>query len=842
MTNELSSDITLSHYRIISKIGAGGMGEVYLAQDTKLDRKVAIKFLNEELSKDEDKLNRFMREAKAASALNHPNILTVYEIGEVDGRNYITTELIDGHTLRQHLAQKELLPLNTILKIGVQVAEALSAAHQAGIIHRDIKPENVMIRRDGYAKVLDFGLAKLSESKTAGESSSGSEDATRIQVNTNPGVVMGTVSYMSPEQARGNPTDARTDIWSLGVVLYEMLTRRVPFTGDTTSHTIVSILEKEPLALENVPAELQRIVRKALTKDADMRYQSARDLLIDLKNLRRDLDIQGELERSIIPNREAAIGSIDDKATQAYASGSLATRSGQTIAATQQSSSGSSLEYAVTQAKSHKLATAIVGIVLLAAVVTVAYFGFLRNGKNTATQIRSIAVMPFINEGGNTELDYLSDGMTDTLISSLSQLPNLNVKARSSVFRYKGKETSPQTIGKDLNVQAILNGRIAQHGDQLTLTLELVDAQTENIIWSDQYNRRQTDLVSLQSEIARDVSTKLRTKLTGNEEKRVAKTYTANPEAYQLYLKGLFNWNKRTPESLKSSLDYYNQAIAKDPGYAQAYAGLALTYVLLPEYSVIPPREALPQAKAMASKALELDETLAEAHTALGYALFSYEWKLSEADREFQRAIELNPNFPTAHQWRGETLNAAQRFDEAVAEGKRAIELDPFSLIVNHALGISYWYSRRYDQAIEQYRKTIEMDPNWYIAHWFLGAVYEAKGLHGEAIAEYQKAVALNNDPYVLSFLGHVYGASGRKDEAMKILAQMNEIAKQRYVPAYSFAMVYAGLRDNDRAFQWLERSYEDHAYDLAYLKVDPEFDSLHSDPRFADLLRRVGQ
>src|SRR5262244_3131022 len=304
---------TLSHYRIVSKIGTGGMGEVYLAQDTKLDRKVAIKFLNEQFRKDEDKLNRFVREAKAASALNHPNILTVHEIGEVDGKNYIATELIDGHTLHQHLAQKESLPLNTILKIGVQVAEALSAAHQAGIIHRDIKPENIMIRRDGYAKVLDFGLAKLSEPGAVATGSSGTEDPTRIQINTNPGVVMGTVSYMSPEQARGNPTDARTDIWSLGVVLYEMLASRVPFTGDTTSHTIVSILEKEPLTLENVPAELQRIVRKALTKDADMRYQSARDLLIDLKNLRRDLDIQGEIERSVIPSREITTGPISEQ-------------------------------------------------------------------------------------------------------------------------------------------------------------------------------------------------------------------------------------------------------------------------------------------------------------------------------------------------------------------------------------------------------------------------------------------------------------------------------------------------------------------------------------------------
>src|SRR5450759_4229114 len=362
MNKELPAGSTLSHYRIVSKIGAGGMGEVYLAQDTKLDRKVAIKFLHEEFSKDADKLGRFIQEAKAASALNHPNILTVYEIGEVDGKNYIATELIEGQTLREHLSHKESLQLNQILKIGVKVAAALSAAHQAGIIHRDIKPENIMLRKDGYAKVLDFGLAKLSEPVATG--SAGSEDATRVQVNTTPGMVMGTVSYMSPEQARGKETDARTDIWSLGVVLYEMLAGKVPFTGETINHTIVSILEKEPLLLEKVPGELQRIVRKSMTKDVEMRYQSARDLLIDLKNLRRDLDIQGELERSIIPNREAATGAIRESEAQMYASGAApVTRSGQ-IPATQNVSSSSSLEYAVNQAKSHKLATAIVGLLL----------------------------------------------------------------------------------------------------------------------------------------------------------------------------------------------------------------------------------------------------------------------------------------------------------------------------------------------------------------------------------------------------------------------------------------------------------------------------------------------
>ena len=836
MNKELATNTTLSHYRIVSRIGAGGMGEVYSAHDTRLDRKVAIKFLHEEFSKEADKLGRFIQEAKAASALNHPNILTVYEIGEVDGKNYIATELIDGKTLREALAQKESLQLNQILKIGVQVSEALSAAHQAGIIHRDIKPENIMLRKDGYAKVLDFGLAKLSEPPAAGSTSS--EDATRAFVKTNPGMVMGTVSYMSPEQARGKETDARTDLWSLGVVLYEMLSGKVPFTGETVNHTIVSILEKEPPLLTNVPAELQRIVRKALTKDVDMRYQSARDLLIDLKNLRRDLDIQGEIERSVVPDRDLSTTSISESQTQLSTAASAgATKTG--VASTQPSTS--SLEYAVTQAKSHKLLTAIVGIVLLGVITTVGYFAFFSSRTNNS-QITSIAVLPFVNEGGKAELEYLSDGMTDTLISSLSQIPNLSVKARSSVFRYKGKDTNPQTIAKELNVQALLNGRIAQLGDQFTLTLELVDAQTENIIWSEQYTRKQTEIISLQSHIARDVSNKLRLKLSGTEAAKVAKTYTANPEAYQLYLKGLYHWNKRTPESLKTSVDYFDQAIAKDPSYAQAYAGMALAYVLFPEYSAGKPAEWIPKAKTSAKRALELDDTLAEAHTALAMILFKYERNTSKSDQEFQRAIELNPNYATAHQWyAGGNLVATGRFDQAIAEGRRAVELDPLSLIANVELSAVYGYARQNDLAIAQLNKIIEMDPNWYLAHMVLCQTYSYNGQYSQAIAECEKAKGLNDDPAVLSYLSRAYSLAGKREDGMKVVAQMHEIAKQRYVPAYGFGFAYAALGDKEQAFQWLERSFQDRGWEISYLKVDPAMDSLRSDPRFNELVRRVG-
>src|SRR5882762_4127366 len=838
MNKELEANTNLSHYRIVSKIGAGGMGEVYVAQDTKLDRKVAIKFLHDEFSKDADKLNRFVQEAKAASALNHPNILTVYEIGEVDGKNYIATELIDGKTLREHLSQKESLQLNQILKIGVQVSEALSAAHQAGIIHRDIKPENIMIRSDGYAKVLDFGLAKLTEKKKADDVSL--EDATRVQVNTTPGMVMGTVSYMSPEQARGKVTDARTDLWSLGVVLYEMLSGKVPFTGETINHTIVSILEKEPLLLENVPAELQRIVRKSMTKDVDMRYQSARDLLIDLKNLRRDLDIQGELERSVVPNRETANASLEN-ATQMYAADAVAATSrGQAAATHSITTSSSSLEYAVTQAKNHKLATAIVVLVLGGMISTVGYFAFVSRGGSTK-QIESIAVMPFVNESGNADVEYLSDGMTETLISSLSQLPNLNVKARSSVFRYKGKETNPQTIGKELNVQAILNGRIVQRGDQLTLSLELIDPKTENVIWSDQYDRRQSDLVSLQSEIAKDVSTKLKLRLSGVDEAKVTKTSTANPEAYQAYLKGRYYWNRRTAENIKKAIEQFKAATDRDPNYALAYAGLADCYAVLHEYAGTPTSETAPQAKAYAERALAIDGQLAEPHATLGLVNENL-WQWGEAEKEFKRAIELNPNYPTAYHWYSIFLKDVGRNDEAAVTIKRAQELDPLSSVIAVNISRLYQLQNNHTASVENSLKLIELDPSFGPAYEYLALSYLKQGKNAEANAAAEKAAELNNrSGIVLGDLGYVYAATGKRAEAIAVIKELEGKYERKEAIGQFIAAAYMGLGEKDKVFEWLEKDFEARNGKLVEVRWQIQFESLRDEQRFKELLKRMG-
>ncbi|CAN5757350.1 hypothetical protein BH20ACI3_BH20ACI3_24720 [soil metagenome] len=669
MTKELDANATLSHYRIISKIGAGGMGEVYLAQDTRLDRKVALKILPAELAANQDRMRRFVQEAKAAAALNHPNIAHIYEIGETDGTNFIAMEFIEGQTLREKI-HRERTELRRLLRFLQHAAEGLARAHAAGIVHRDLKPDNIMITQDGHAKILDFGLAKLIEQAAAPNSDS-SEVATAVMPqHSTPGTVMGTIGYMSPEQAQAKTKDIdqRSDVFSFGCILFEAATGKKPFEGESIIKSLHMVVYEQPPLIADLkpsaPLELQRIVRRCLAKDPDDRYQSIKDVAIELKELRRDLE---GLDTTAPPSSRSTARAE-------------ATRSESVVPTISSSSSlqtrASSAEYLVFGIKQHKLTAAIIGLAVLAAGITLALY--LRGRTSDAT-IKSIAVMPFVNEGGKAELEYLSDGMTDTLISSLSQIPNLSVKARSSVFRYKGKETNPQTIGKELNVQGILNGRIAQRGDQLTLTLELVDAQTENVIWSEQYNRQQTDLVSLQSEIARNVSNKLRTKLSGADEQKVAKTYTANPEAYQLYLKGLYHWNKRTGEALKTSIAYFNQAIEKDPSYAQAYAGMALAYVLLPQYSAGKPEESMAKANAAARKALEMDDTLAEAHTALGLILFTYERNVPESDREYQRAIELNPNYATAHQWYGGGLGATGRFDQAIAEGRRAVELDPLS-------------------------------------------------------------------------------------------------------------------------------------------------------------------
>ncbi len=801
------------------------MGEVYLARDTKLERTLALKVLPAEVAADRNRMSRFVQEAKAASALNHPNILTIYEIDEVDQFHFIAAEFIDGETLRQKMKSTSLT-LSDVLDVGAQIAGALAAAHAAGIIHRDIKPENIMLRRDGLVKVLDFGLAKLSERLPP--DSVDTEAPTTFK--TDPGIVLGTAVYMSPEQARGLEVDARTDVFSLGVVLYETVAGRLPFEGSTSSEVVSSILgDKEPQPLarysSEVPDELERIVSKALRKNRDERYQTMRDMLLDLKSLKQELEFEKRLERSVQP-RSKRSSSIEGQArTNTVAE--LAVRA--TVSEKEQRRG----------TESH-LATAIIGVAaLLVVALAAAYIHFKRT---RVTAIDSIAVLPFVNASGDPNMEYLSDGLAESLMDSLSQLPNLKVMSRNTSFRYKGKDQDAEKVGKDLNVRAVLTGSLKQIGDEIVIGVSLDDALDSHHIWGSQYDRKVSDLLSVQREIARDITGNLRLKLSGTDESRLSKRYTENPEAYQLYLKGRFYWNKRTGDAAKKSIEYFQQAIEKDPNYALGYVGLADGYSLLSTFSDRPPHESFPKSKAAARRALELDEALAEAHASLAFALFFYDRNFPEAEREFQRAIELNPNYATAHHWYGVTyLAKMERFDEAIAELKRAQELDPLSLIINADLGNTYIQAHQYDKAIEQLRKTIEMDQSFYFAHWQLGVAYEMKGDFQDAIAEYQKARQLNDDPWVLALLGHVSAVTGRRDEALKILDQLKRISKQRFVYAYGFAVVYAGLGEKDQAFQWLEKSYQDREPRITRIKVDPLMDSLRSDPRFADLERRIG-
>ena len=797
------------------------MGEVYLAHDTKLDRKVALKVLPAEVASNQERMRRFVQEAKSVSALNHPNIITIYEVDQVDSIYFIASEFIDGETLRERIRNGQL-SLSQTLDVAVQIASALAAAHSARIIHRDIKPDNIMLRRDGIVKVLDFGLAKLTELSQPIDS----EASTRAAIKTGPGVVLGTALYMSPEQARGLTLDERTDIFSLGVVLYEMVAGRLPFEGNNTTEVLAEIIsdhEPPPLARYSraTPSELERIVSKALRKDRDERYQTIKDLLLDLQSLKQELEFEKKLERSV--SQKAEISS--EARTQASAIEVSAPKTNAIIG--------------YTRAIEQNRRNILIAAVLILAAITVGYFYFARASRRT---INSIAVMPLVNASNNPDMEYLSDGISESLINSLSQLPDVKVIASTSSFRYKGKQIDPEDVAQTLGVQAILTGRVSQRADDLLINVELVRTADKTQIWGEQYSRKVSDLLSVQRDIAKEITTNLRLKLTGVEQARIAKRYTENPEAYQLYLKGRFYWNKRTGDAAKKAIDYFNQAIEKDPNFALGYAGLSDAYQLLNLYSEASPREVFPRAKATAQRALELDSSVAEAHTSLASTLFFYDRNFPEAEREYQRAIQLNPNNATAHHWYGVTyLAKMQRFDEAIAELKRALELDPLSLAINTDLGNTYVQARQYDKAIDQLRKTIEMDQSFYFAHVVLGMAYELKGELQNAIAEYQTARRLNDDPFVLALLGNSYAVSGKRDVALKIADQLKQLATQRFVYAYGIALIYVGLGDKDEAFQWLEKSYQAREARITRLKVDPFLDSLRSDPRFEDLSRRVG-
>ncbi|MGH9966477.1 MAG: protein kinase domain-containing protein [Pyrinomonadaceae bacterium] len=659
--------VNLRHYRIVSRLGVGGMGEVYLARDTKLDRKVALKILPEDLNIEAERMRRFVQEAKAASALNHPNIITIYEIGEAGNKHFIAAEYIDGETLRSRL-NRGPMPLNSVLDAGVQIASALQAAHEAKIIHRDIKPENVMVRPDGLIKLLDFGIAKVSEPATA--LSADAEAVTTIKGGTSPGFIVGTAAYMSPEQAKGQVVDARTDIFSFGVVLYEMLTGRKPFEGETAMDVIGATLHKEPLPIRQLmpeaPSEIERIINKLLRKDCNERYQTVKDVLVDLKDVRKELEFQ-------------------DKLKVTAASGEKPKTEGSSVTPVT-AQTNSSAEYIVGEIKKRKLGLVILAVLLLAA-VGIFYFVVHRPSSSADNlPIASIAVLPFQNKSADKETEYLSDGLAESLIFGLSQLSDLKVSPTSLVFRYKGKEIDPIKIGSELGVNAVMTGRLAQRVEDLTISVELVDVRNNKLLWGKQYDRKLVKLLTTQQEIATEITQSLKLKLSGADERRVTRHYAKNSEAYRLYLKGHYYASRYTKEGFSKGIEYFAQAIAKDPNFALAYSGLAFCYLNQTDW-VFAPRDSVPKTRQAVENALRIDETLAEAHTMLAMILLQYDWDWLAAEREFRRAIEIDPNYALGRSFLAWHLAAMGRFDESIEEDKRALDLDPLSPAVNADLG-----------------------------------------------------------------------------------------------------------------------------------------------------------
>jgi serine/threonine protein kinase/Flp pilus assembly protein TadD len=827
----------LGRYEIRSKLGAGGMGEVYLAQDTsELGRAVALKIVPAEVAKDKDRLQRFTQEARTVSNLNHPNILTVYEFGQTDSGSFIATEYIDGATLREHLSRRRL-KLIDILDLAIQIVAALNAAHEAGVTHRDLKPENVMVRRDQIIKVLDFGLAKLAAPAPGKEIDS--EAGTKVFVQTEPGLVMGTVSYMSPEQSIGKGIDHRTDIWSFGVLLYEMLAGCVPFQGKDVHRQIIAIQETDPAPLaqlvEGVPDRLEEIVAKCLAKNPDERYQTAKDLLIDLRNLRRKLDVDAEIERSVTPNLRST-GDVSSRASTQGSELSAGTRSNAPISST------SSAEYVITGIKRHKIVAVIVVLMLAAGSIGLGLFWRARN-SDTGGATNSIAVLPFENKSGNADSEYLSDGLAESLIYRLSQLPNLKVSPTSSVFRYKGKESDAQKIGNELGVSAVMTGRIVQRGDSLTISVELVEVRNNKLLWGEQYERKMSELLTTQREIAAEITNKLQLKLSGEGEQRLAKKYTDNNEAYQLYLKGLFHFANRTKEDVQKAIGYFQQATQLDPNFALAYVGISQSYSMMPSYSYLSPKEAFPQAKAAAEKALEIDPSLADAHGALATTFAAYDWNWVEAEREFKRAIELNPNVADIHYRYGLIyLIPAGRMDEAIREIKRALELEPLSIAMNANLAGAYMYARQNDLALAQARKTFDLEPGHITARVWLINIYESLGMYSEAIALSEESTKNHtSDQYFLFYAGYAYAKTGRREKAEDAITKLVDLEKIEPVDPYLLATLYVGLGDKDKAFVELEKSFNELGYYVPLLRVDPLMDPLRDDPRFAGLIKRIG-
>lgn len=781
----IAAGTRLGPYEILAPLGSGGMGEVYRARDTRLGREVALKILPERLARDREALARFRQEASSASALNHPHIVTIHDVGSDGEVHYFTMELIEGNTLRERIGRD---PLKKLLGYLTQVADGLAKAHGAGILHRDLKPENIMISADGYAKVVDFGLAKAEQHPLRDVDS---EAPTQLP-QTSPGTVVGTVNYMSPEQVEGRRLDGRSDVFSVGCILHEIASGKRAFDARSKVDTMHSILHAEPARIADVnaaaPADLQRIVDRCLAKDPDDRYQSVKEVGIELRALLRQLDSSGSMPR------------------------------------------------AQRQSARRWPLMAILAAVVVAAAVIVAYFV-----RNPRAQVRSLAILPFVNGSHDVETEYLSDGITDEIINSLSPLPGLRVLARSSVFRFKGRQVDPRSLGKELGVEAVVLGELRHLPEFVNVKVELVRTSDGSQLWGRQYNRKSADLLSLQEDISRDITEHLRLRLSGDAARRIARPHTQNPQAYQAYLKGLYFWNQRPGGSAKA-LEYFQEAVRLDPSDALAHAGVAQAYDTMGAWEVgqLEPDFAFPRAKAAAQQALALDPELSEAYAALGIAQLHYDRDFEKAEASLRKAISLKPTYGTAHHWYSHLLIAAGRFDESLRESLKALELEPLDPVIPAHLSYHYIYAHQPDQALEQCRKTLEIFPHSFFAHYFRGLAFQEKAALKDAIAAFRIAHDITpTATFGNAAMANALARDGQRAEALAILRQL-ESEQTQYISPFDRAVVHIGLGNRDAAFRELNEAVQQSSSWCVYFNSDPRLDSLRDDPRFNSLLARL--